>query len=69
LPKGRTIFESDDGPPSEGSCRYAALANQIGRALQFEANTSFNMLEHRCDATFVPPIGDWGHPSRLDPVR
>ena len=27
------------------------------------------MLEHRCDATFVPPTGNWGHPIRLDPVR
>lgn len=25
----------------------------------FEAITSFNMLEHLCDATFVPPTGRW----------
>ena len=28
-----------------------------------------NMLEHLCDATFVPPTGRWGYPRRLDPVR
>ena len=35
----------------------------------FEAITSFNMLEHLCDATFVPPTGRWGYPRQLDPVR
>jgi len=35
----------------------------------FEAITSFNMLEHLCDATFVPPTGTWGYPRQLDPVR
>jgi len=35
----------------------------------FEAITSFNMLEHLCDATFVPPTGNWGYPRQLDPVR
>ena len=27
------------------------------------------MLEHLCDATFVPPTGRWGYPRQLDPVR
>lgn len=35
----------------------------------FEAIASFNMLEHLCDATFVPPTGRWGYPRQLDPVR
>ena len=35
----------------------------------FEAITSFNMLEHLCDATFVPPIGRWGYERQLDPLR
>jgi len=35
----------------------------------FESITSFNMLEHLCDATFVPPMGRWGYPRQLDPVR
>ncbi len=35
----------------------------------FEAIASFNMLEHLCDATFVPPTGKWGYPRQLDPVR
>jgi crotonobetainyl-CoA:carnitine CoA-transferase CaiB-like acyl-CoA transferase len=35
----------------------------------FESITSFNMLEHLCDATFVPPTGRWGYPRQLDPVR
>ncbi len=35
----------------------------------FESITSFNMLEHLCDATFVPPTGRWSYPRQLDPVR
>ena len=31
--------------------------------------TSFNMVEHLCDATFVPPTGRWGYARQLDPVR
>ena len=31
--------------------------------------TSFNMVEHLCDATFVPPTGQWGYARQLDPVR
>ena len=35
----------------------------------FESITSFNMVEHLCDATFVPPTGRWGYARQLDPVR
>ena len=35
----------------------------------FESIASFNLLEHLCDATFVPPTGRWGYPRQLDPVR
>lgn len=35
----------------------------------FESISSFNLLEHLCDATFVPPTGKWGYPRQLDPVR
>jgi crotonobetainyl-CoA:carnitine CoA-transferase CaiB-like acyl-CoA transferase len=35
----------------------------------FEAIASFNLLEHLCDATFVPPTGNWGYLRQLDPVR
>lgn len=58
---------------------YATLAALIARnrdgtgqhveVPMFEAITSFNMLEHLCDATFNPPTGQWGYPRQLDPVR
>jgi hypothetical protein len=35
----------------------------------FEATTNFNMLEHLCDATIVPPTGSWNYPHQLEPVR
>lgn len=35
----------------------------------FEAFSSFNLLEHLCDATFVPPTGPWGYDRQLDPKR
>lgn len=35
----------------------------------FEAFTSFMMLEHLGDQTFVPPIGPAGYPRQLDPDR
>lgn len=35
----------------------------------FEAISSFNLLEHLCDATFVPPTGRWGYARQLDPIR
>ncbi len=35
----------------------------------FESLASFNLLEHLCDATFVPPTGRWGYPRQLDPAR
>lgn len=35
----------------------------------FEAFSTFNLLEHLCDATFVPPTGTWGYDRQLDPVR
>ena len=35
----------------------------------FEAISSFNLVEHLCDATFVPPTGSWGYPRQLDPAR
>ncbi len=35
----------------------------------FESLTSFNLVEHFCDMTMVPPTGDWGYARQLDPVR
>lgn len=35
----------------------------------FESIASFNLLEHLCDSTFVPPTGHWGYPRQLDPLR
>ena len=35
----------------------------------FESITSFNMVEHLCDATFQPATGRWGYTRQLDPVR
>ena len=35
----------------------------------FESIASFNMLEHLCDATFVPSTGRWGYQRQLDPAR
>lgn len=35
----------------------------------FEAFTSFMMLEHLGDQTFVPPIGPAGYPRQIDPDR
>lgn len=35
----------------------------------FESIASFNLLEHLCNKTFVPPTGDWGYPRQLDPSR
>lgn len=58
---------------------YAVMAALIARARDgegqhvevpmFESITSFNMVEHLCDATFVPPTGRWGYARQLDPVR
>lgn len=35
----------------------------------FESVTSFNLLEHLCDATFVPPTGPALYPRQIDPSR
>src|SRR5690606_22394544 len=35
----------------------------------FESIASFNLLEHLCNKTFVPPTGDWGYMRQLDPAR
>jgi len=35
----------------------------------FEAFTSFMMLEHLGDQSFVPPLGEAGYPRQLDPDR
>lgn len=35
----------------------------------FESITSFNLLEHLCDATFVPPTGPALYPRQIDPSR
>lgn len=35
----------------------------------FEAVASFNLLEHLCDATFVPPTGPALYPRQIDPNR
>ncbi len=58
---------------------YATLAALIAKSRDgqgqhvevpmFESITSFNMVEHLCDATFVPPTGRWGYARQLDPVR
>jgi crotonobetainyl-CoA:carnitine CoA-transferase CaiB-like acyl-CoA transferase len=58
---------------------YATMAALIARSRDgegqhvevpmFESITSFNMVEHLCDATFVPPTGRWGYARQLDPVR
>ena len=58
---------------------YAMMAALIARSRDgegqhvevpmFESITSFNMVEHLCDATFVPPTGRWGYARQLDPVR
>ena len=58
---------------------YATLAAVIHRMRtgegqyievpMFESVASFNMLEHLCNATFVPPTGRWGYPRQLDPLR
>ena len=42
---------------------------QLVEVPMFESIVSFNLLEHLCDATFVPPTGRWGYPRQLDPVR
>jgi len=58
---------------------YATMAALIARSRDgegqhvevpmLESVTSFNMVEHLCDATFVPPTGQWGYARQLDPVR
>ncbi|MFT3815361.1 MAG: CoA transferase [Acidovorax sp.] len=58
---------------------YATLAAVIHRLKtgegqhvevpMFESIASFNLLEHLCNATFVPPTGQWGYPRQLDPLR
>jgi len=58
---------------------YATMAALIARSRDgegqhvevpmFESITSFNMVEHLFDATFVPPTGRWGYGRQLDPVR
>ncbi len=58
---------------------YATMAALIARnrdgegqhveVPMLESVTSFNMVEHLCDATFVPPTGPWGYARQLDPVR
>ncbi|OYV00047.1 MAG: carnitine dehydratase [Burkholderiales bacterium PBB5] len=35
----------------------------------FESLSSFNLVEHFCDQTLVPPTGGWGYARQLDPVR
>jgi crotonobetainyl-CoA:carnitine CoA-transferase CaiB-like acyl-CoA transferase len=35
----------------------------------FESMASFNMLEHLCDMTFVPPTGPALYPRQVDPTR
>ena len=35
----------------------------------FESVASFNLLEHLCDATFVPPTGPALYPRQIDPSR
>jgi crotonobetainyl-CoA:carnitine CoA-transferase CaiB-like acyl-CoA transferase len=58
---------------------YATMAALIARnrdgegqhveVPMFESITSFNMVEHLCDATFQPATGRWGYARQLDPVR
>ena len=58
---------------------YAVLAAQIHRLRtgegqhvevpMFESLASFNLVEHLCDMTLVPPTGDWGYARQLDPTR
>ena len=58
---------------------YATLAAVIQRMRtgegqyvevpMFESITSFNLLEHLCDATFQPPTGGWGYARQIDPSR
>ncbi|CAB3773330.1 carnitine dehydratase [Burkholderia sp. MSh2] len=35
----------------------------------FESIASFNLLEHLCNETYVPPTGRWGYSRQLDPTR
>ncbi|MBS0425695.1 MAG: CoA transferase [Proteobacteria bacterium] len=35
----------------------------------FESVASFNLLEHLCDGTFVPPTGPMCYPRQVDPAR
>jgi crotonobetainyl-CoA:carnitine CoA-transferase CaiB-like acyl-CoA transferase len=35
----------------------------------FESLANFNLLEHLCDQTMVPPTGGWGYARQLDPTR
>jgi crotonobetainyl-CoA:carnitine CoA-transferase CaiB-like acyl-CoA transferase len=35
----------------------------------FESLASFNLVEHLCDMTLVPPTGGWGYARQLDPTR
>ena len=58
---------------------YAVLAAQVHRLRtgegqhvevpMFESIASFNLVEHLCDMTLVPPTGDWGYARQLDPTR
>lgn len=58
---------------------YAVLAAVIHRLRtgegqmvevpMFESLVSFNLLEHLCDATFVPPTGPALYPRQIDPTR
>jgi crotonobetainyl-CoA:carnitine CoA-transferase CaiB-like acyl-CoA transferase len=58
---------------------YAVLAAVIHRLRtgegqmvevpMFESLVSFNLLEHLCDATFVPPTGPALYPRQIDPSR
>jgi crotonobetainyl-CoA:carnitine CoA-transferase CaiB-like acyl-CoA transferase len=58
---------------------YATLAAVIHRLRtgegqkvevpMFESMASFNMLEHLCDKTFVPPTGPALYPRQIDPTR
>ncbi len=42
---------------------------QLIEVPMFEAFTSFIMLEHLSDTSFIPPIGPAGYPRQLDPDR
>ena len=58
---------------------YAVLAAVIHRLRtgegqkvevpMFESVTSFNLVEHLCDMTFVPPTGPSCYPRQVDPTR